>query len=346
MSCLPQTSVASPAFAQIEPVGQCNLRCQMCAIQFRTDGTPHGPLAFMEFDRFRALIEQMPALRELHLQGLGEPLMHPRFFDMVAHAAGRGIRVTTNTNLMLLSRRRAELCLDSGLAELHVSLDAASAEVYERIRVRASLERVLNNLRRFLELRAERRERGSEPNQAGPQVHIIMVVMRQNLEELPALVGLSHELGADALSVQHLCHDFGESSLPQHYRPLRAFVDEENLVERDAERVRAVFAEARGLAARLGLPLRLPGLDRPRPAVPRAAPRCDWPWRGPYISYRGEVMPCCMVGTPDRACLGQTELESFDSVWRGAAYGAFRDGLSDDRPPEVCSSCAIYNGTF
>ncbi|HEY9199344.1 MAG TPA: radical SAM protein [Gammaproteobacteria bacterium] len=339
MSCASAKPVAAPAFAQIEPVGQCNLRCQMCAIQFRRDGAPHGPLAFMEFDRYCALLEQMPTLRELHLQGLGEPLMHPRFFDMVAHAVARGIRVTTNTNLMLLSGRRAELCLHSGLAELHVSLDAASAAVYERIRVRASLERVLNNLRRLLALRAE-------SGRAQPRVHIIMVIMRQNLDELPELVRLTHELGADALSVQHLCHDFAESALPEQYRPMRDFVDGESLLAEDAGRIRTVFAAARRRAQDLGVPLRLPGLDRPRPAVPRSAPRCDWPWRGPYISYRGEVMPCCMVGTPDRACVGHTALESFGAVWEGAAYDVFRDGLLNDRPPEVCSSCAIYNGTF
>jgi hypothetical protein len=36
--------LALPTYAQIEPVGQCNLRCQMCSIQFRQDGPPHGPL--------------------------------------------------------------------------------------------------------------------------------------------------------------------------------------------------------------------------------------------------------------------------------------------------------------
>ena len=31
-----------PTYVQIEPVGQCNLRCQMCPIQFRQDGPPYG----------------------------------------------------------------------------------------------------------------------------------------------------------------------------------------------------------------------------------------------------------------------------------------------------------------
>ncbi len=39
-----------PNFLQVEPVGQCNLRCQMCAIQFRQDGPPFGSPAFMDFD--------------------------------------------------------------------------------------------------------------------------------------------------------------------------------------------------------------------------------------------------------------------------------------------------------
>src|SRR6185369_6868239 len=112
-----------PKFLQVEPVGQCNLRCQMCPIQFRRDGPPHGPPAFMEFETFTKLVDQLPNLRELQLQGLGEPMMHPRFFDMVAHATARDVHVSTNSNLTLLNPTRAERCVTSGLDELHVSID-------------------------------------------------------------------------------------------------------------------------------------------------------------------------------------------------------------------------------
>ena len=54
-----------PTYLQIEPVGQCNLRCQMCAIQFRQDGPPYGPLAFMAFDKFTSLIDTWTGLRDL-----------------------------------------------------------------------------------------------------------------------------------------------------------------------------------------------------------------------------------------------------------------------------------------
>src|SRR5438046_4799362 len=139
-----------PTFVQIEPVGQCNLRCQMCAIQFRNDGPPHGPPAFMPFETFTRIVAEFGAIEQLHLQGLGEPMMHPRFFDMVAYAAERGIRVTTNSNLTLLNARRAELCVTSGLDWLHVSIDGATAQTYQRIRVRATFQSVMTNRARLL----------------------------------------------------------------------------------------------------------------------------------------------------------------------------------------------------
>src|SRR6266496_6104164 len=158
-----------PSFVQIEPVGQCNLRCQMCPIQFRTDGPPYGPPAFMPFDEFTRLVDQFEGPEELQLQGLGEPMMHPRFFDMVAYASGKGIKVSTNTNLTLLNAKRAERCVTSGLDSISVSIDGSTAETYERIRVRAHFDRVLGNLQRLLTIREQLRS-------PRPHLRLVMVI--------------------------------------------------------------------------------------------------------------------------------------------------------------------------
>src|SRR3954449_6903332 len=159
-----------PTFLQVEPVGQCNLRCQMCAIQFRQDGPPFGPLAFMDYGVFTHLLDQFPALEELQLQGLGEPMMHPRFFDMVAYATARGIKVGTHSNLTLLNPVRAERSVTSGLDDLHVAIDGATAETYETIRVRAHFDRVLKNVELIQDAR---RRLGS----ATPKLRLVAVAM-------------------------------------------------------------------------------------------------------------------------------------------------------------------------
>jgi len=62
--------------------------------------------------------------------------------EMVAYASGKGTRVSTNSNLTLMSHLRAEKCVTSGLASLHVSMDGAHAVSYERIRIGATFERL------------------------------------------------------------------------------------------------------------------------------------------------------------------------------------------------------------
>lgn len=334
----PQVAVPLPRFVQIEPVGQCNLRCKMCAIQFRQDGPPHGPPAFMDETVFRRLIEEFGAIDELQLQGLGEPMMHPRFFEMVAFAANRGIRVSTNSNLTFLTVLRARRCVESGLGALHVSIDGAQPRTYESIRVGAKLPKVLRNLRRLMEAK-------HAASSATPQVRIVTVLMRRNLAELGGVVEIAAAHGVGEVFVQRLCHDFAESTLPPQYVPMREFIDLERLGEEDIPQMEEHFAAAEQIARRVGVRLRLPNI-RPAAEAHSGGRRCDWPWRGAYLSYKGEAMPCCMVSTPDRAQFGNMADEGVRATWSNARYQAFRDALESETPPEICRGCAVYLRRF
>jgi molybdenum cofactor biosynthesis enzyme MoaA len=199
----PDLVPALPRFVQIEPVGQCNLRCRMCPVQFRGEGRS-APPAFMAFDSFRILLDQFEGLSELHLQGLGEPLLHPRFFDMATLAARRGIKVSTNTNMTVMTEEQAQQCVDAGIDTVHVSIDAPTPAAYEAVRLGARLPLVLRNVRRLVAARDGR---------AKPGIVLVAVLMRSTLDGLPQLVELAAGLGVDSMSVQQLCHDFSEHSL-------------------------------------------------------------------------------------------------------------------------------------
>ena len=328
-----------PTFLQIEPVGQCNLSCTMCPISLRSDRPQDGTPAFLKFDTFLRVLDQWPQVAHLHLQGLGEPMLHPRFFEMVAVAVARGMRVTTNTNLTVLSRRRAECCVTSGLETIHVSIDSASAEGYAAIRVGGRLDRVLRNVGFLIEAR-------ERLGSSLPRLRLVAVVMRKNLDELSDLVRLASRFGIEAVFVQHLCHDFGESQLPPQYMPMRRYVDEQTLLHEPPERIAASFAAARLTARELGVELRLPELDRTTDRGGTGRDRCDWPWRGGYVSYQGFMMPCCMISTPDRLNFGNVSDETLPLIWNGESYEAFRNRLASADPPDVCRSCSVYHGVF
>jgi radical SAM protein with 4Fe4S-binding SPASM domain len=328
-----------PRFAQIEPIGRCNLACRMCTVHERGDVVAEMPL-----ERFVALLDAMPGLEQLHLQGLGEPMLHARFFDMVELAAARGIRVSANSNLTLLTEKRAARCASSGLAALSVSLDGASREVYESIRARASFAKVLRNLGRLVDAR------DAQPG-SRLEVRLVMVLMRDNLDELPALLRLAHAHRIGEVLVQRLSSDLTQpAAADARYIPIARYVESAELKAQDLERAARAFGEARAIAGELGLVVHLPKLDgASRPSARRGQEegRCRWPWEQLYVTAAGELLPCCMVASADRASFGNVFDEGgLTARWHGATARAWRAALADGEPPLPCRSCAIFHGKF
>jgi radical SAM protein with 4Fe4S-binding SPASM domain len=302
-------------------------------------GRAEGALAYEDF---LELVDGLPQLRKLTLQGLGEPLLSPHLLDMVRHAAGRGVEVGFNTNGVLLKRPLAERLVAGGLGWLHVSLDGATAETYEEVRHGTDLtpragqfDRVVENLRGMVAAR-----NGS----ARPRIQLVFVAMRRNVAELPALIELAADVGVDSVWVQNLSHDFGDTGSSEAYGPMREYVSEEALFGDAAGHAAEIFAAAADRAAALGVELRLPRLEEP--GRRQGDPGCTWPWDAAYVTHRGEVQPCCMVMGSDRATLGRLDESSFGEIWGGRAYEEFRERLLSDDPPDVCVGCSLYRRVF
>jgi radical SAM protein with 4Fe4S-binding SPASM domain len=328
-----------PTELQVEVTGACNLACRMCLVRYRRKlGRAEGAMCF---HTFKGLVDDLPALEKLTLQGLGEPLLAPDLIRMVEYAAARGIRVGFNTNATLLTSKRAERLVTAGLDWLHVSLDGASAATYESIRDGSRLEVVRRNVVRLVEVM---RRLGAER----PRLSLVFVAMRRNVQELPDIVTLAAEWGVGRLYVQNLSHLFADTDPAGSYREIRDFAEAEALWRApELERAKRIFAQARGLARELRVELRLPRLAEP-PPQPREAgtPGCHWPFSSAYVTHDAKVQPCCMVMGADRAVLGEVGETPFSKVWSGERYERFRAALLTDAPPEVCRGCSLYRGLF
>jgi radical SAM protein with 4Fe4S-binding SPASM domain len=326
-----------PVELQVEVTAACNLRCRMCLVSYRKPvDRVRGSVGL---DELRQLLDAVPSLERLTLQGLGEPLLAPDIEKLVREARDRGIEVGFNTNGVLLDERRASLLVGLGIDWVHVSLDAASERSFEAIRAGASFDRVVRNLRGLVELRSSWGARK-------PSIQLNAVLMRRTLRELIPLVRLASEIGVDRLWVQQLSHDLGDTEGDPAYAGMRRFVDDEILWgdDREVALVRHMIGAARRLAGELGLDVRLP--EPEQVAHPPGALPCDWPWRSSYVNHDGRVQPCCMVMGSERSTMGNALEEGFENVWNGERYVEFRRRLLSDDPPEVCQGCAHYRGTF
>jgi radical SAM protein with 4Fe4S-binding SPASM domain len=320
-----------PQSLQLEVTSACNLRCAMCLVRYRPpvnkiDGAMSWPL-------FAGIVEELPGVRTVTLQGLGEPLLSPHLLDMIQLLKDRGARVGFNTNGTLLRRNVAERLVDMNLDWLHVSLDGSTAQTFESIRDGAAFETVVRHLSGLV---AAKKRAGKST----PWIRVVFVAMQRNVQELPALVDLLADIGVDELRVQNLSHDFGDTTESGPYAEIRAYANREAL---DSQ-AHPTFDEARQRAAARGVDLRLPSLSAMDPSP--AGPGCTWPWDSAYITSDGVVQPCCMVMGDDRVQLGRLGETPFADVWNGSAYQEFRQRLLDGDPPEVCRGCSLYRGTF
>ena len=280
--------VPLPRSAQIEPVG------------------PAKVPVLLSFDAFATLLAEQPGLKELHLQGAGEPLAHPRFFDMVAYASARGIAVSTSTSLLTMSETRIGECVTSGLRRIDVAPGAQHPSDCDYLRPSSKLRRALRNVRRLAAVRG-----------VYPEVRLVLYLLRSQQRQLPELVRLAKAHGADAIAFQHLWHDVC---------PARRFVDAESLLKEKID-LRDLEAVALGLGIRLELP--------------RAA-RCERPWRRLHVGASGEALPCPAANTAQRLNLGNMRRDGIVRVWNNDAYREFRERLVSDNPPQLCRGCALY----
>jgi radical SAM protein with 4Fe4S-binding SPASM domain len=326
-----------PRKLQVEVTASCNLSCRMCIVRYRP---PLPRSASLPLERFRRLLDQMPDLTDVSLQGIGEPLLAPDIYDMVACASERGIRVGFNTNATLLTRRAAERLIDAGLSWLCISLDGATPETYEFVRDGARWDTVAHNIGGLVALKQERRV-------THPELSLVMVLMQRNLHELPAVVERAASWGIPRVFVQGLSHDFSDAP-PTAYAAIAAYVEEQSVISLPPSKVEGVYARARTVAEREGIDLRLPQLQERETPIEVSGMQvgCDWPWQGAYVTYTGTLMPCCMVMGDDRIALGNVDNAPFVQLWEGDDFRRFREGLISGNPHPVCRGCSLYRGTF
>lgn len=165
-----------PKSVRIEITTFCNLKCKLCfRRQLRFKQGRLSP------DLFRTIVDQAARFPGgppvINATGLGEPLVHTGFFDMVRYAADKGLRVASSTNCTLLDEKRAVQAIESGLHRLNVSIDGVTQNTLSHIRPGVDYETVKGNVVRLMELK---RSMGAD----GPHVQAVLTESMLNRGEI------------------------------------------------------------------------------------------------------------------------------------------------------------------
>ena len=168
-----------PLYLQVELHQICNLRCEMCPITVPEARAKYITDEHLSWELYEKIILEAEKYDcpSLNPQGTNEPLLYQNLEDHIKFAKKHGfIDIMMNTNATLLSEERSRKILESGLTRLRFSLDAATKETFEKIRIGADYDSVMKNIERCVELR----------NQEGyklPVIGVNFVKMKVNEHE-------------------------------------------------------------------------------------------------------------------------------------------------------------------
>jgi MoaA/NifB/PqqE/SkfB family radical SAM enzyme len=181
----------------------------------------------------------------------------------------------------------------------------------------------MNGIRLF---REERSSRGI----AGPKIHLVFLMVKDNILEVPSVPSFAREVGVEEVVLTNICHTINRWQESQ-----RVFV-----WERDGNEYEGIVRQAETNARKLHIKLRRPSL------CVRDAPVCDEnPLRNLYISANGEISPCVYLYPPlpspfrrifsgreywvEKVNFGNIFRTPFVNIWNQGDYEHFRGRFAE-----------------
>jgi radical SAM protein with 4Fe4S-binding SPASM domain len=183
-----------PLKMNLELTADCNLYCRMCEFPVPRERGRGRYDMDMPLATFRMLAPQVfPHARLVNLTVVGEPLMVPYLDEVLNECRSWNTKLELITNGMLLDRAMIER-VGPYTGCMIISFDGGTRRTFNRIRIGGDFNVITRNMWYFRQWR-ENRPAGQRPG-----FHMAATLMRENIEELPAMVEIAHLMGVDKLS--------------------------------------------------------------------------------------------------------------------------------------------------
>lgn len=320
--------IQGPMTLELYPTLACNLDCVFCD----TTDRHRPPVAELSAVRLMEIVEEAAAMgvRRVFVLGGGEPLLRKDTPALLHRITELGLEGVLTTNGTLLSPALVQQLLADRWAEVHISLDGATAEVHDALRGQAGAFR--RTVRNACRLSQARRARGLD----FPRLALHFVLTNRNQHQLSQMVSLAYALGAFRVEFDALIA----------YRPEQLALQ---LSETEAARLPQLAQAAMALAAELGITTTLDSfLDPERlrrgevqpsaPALPglRGAP-CLKAWHYLVVQADGRTSPCCVLAGEG----GSVAEQPLAVAWEHDSFlNRVREGMAVGRPLPRCNECS------
>ena len=181
-----------PIYFEIGPAGGCNNRCIFCAYEYLDHRA-----GFISAEPLMSAISTLAAhgAKSCMFAGEGDPFLHPKIADFVAHSADSGLDVAITTNLLAADEAMMERILPS-VAWVRCSLNATNQNQYEIVHngPKNGFQTVWENLTKAIEIRDNHHLRAN--------IGVQCIVLAENVHELVEFAQELTQIGVDYLALK------------------------------------------------------------------------------------------------------------------------------------------------
>ena len=307
---------------QVEITSKCVGGCEYCPQAAQAGAWRARDMEDATFARLWPLLR---VASRAHLQGWGEPFLHPRFFDYAAFASKAGCQVSTTSCGLVMNEEIAGKIGASGMDAVAFSF-VGTDPVSNAPRRRAPFEKVRAGVKLL-------RERLGPSGKGAPEIHVAYLLLADRMEAAALLPSLLEDLDAEMAVVSVLDY----LAAPEHRELAFAPDDREKIAKaREILSAAAAQAELAGRAIHYALPdasAAIPGGCRENAA------RCV------YVDAEGKISPCVYLNVPGsdgperRRVMGDVNGEEPVNIWKKPEYREFRAALREGTPEGPCADC-------
>ncbi len=168
-----------PPHLLIEPVSTCNLKCPFC---FQTDKsfTKKPFMGIMKLELFKKVVDEADLLGigAVTIASRGEPTLHKELDEMLIYLNNKKniFEVKLNSNGSFLTENICHSIFKNNVTQVVISSDHYIKKDYERLRLGANFEHIVDNVDRLFKIREE-----YYPN-SGTEIRISGVDNDKNLD--------------------------------------------------------------------------------------------------------------------------------------------------------------------
>jgi len=150
-----------PFIINVDPADSCNFKCKFCPSGDRALMKNVGrPFKTMDFELYKKIIDDIcefeKPIKVLRLYKDGEPLLNPRFAEMVKYAKEKKCseRIDTTTNASLLNPKRNLEIIEAGLDQINISIEGVNEKQYSDFsNYKIDFNKLVENIRHLYENR-------------------------------------------------------------------------------------------------------------------------------------------------------------------------------------------------